>query len=197
MALVTTPGSADANSFADVTFFRAYHVTRYPQLAWIATAVDATVEALLIMGARALNANLPWTGSAVDAVQAMTWPRAGMLTRNGFAIPTTGADSIPVDLKLAQCELSGQLGAKDLVSDNDALTKGIASVKAGSVAVAFQNMDTSSPDAVDMMLRRMGSEFNYLSSEIPGEVRRLLVPSWFNQPTIIRKPIFEVFGGCD
>lgn len=193
MALVTTPGSASANSFADVTFFRAYHVTRYPQLAWIATAVDATVEALLIMGARALNANLAWNGAAVDAVQAMTWPRVGMLTRNGLAIPISGADSIPVDLKYAQCELSGQLGAKDLVSDNDALVKGIASVKAGSVAVAFQNMDTSSPDAVDMMLRRMGSEFNYLSSEIPGEVRRLLVPSWFAQPSIIRKPIFEVY----
>jgi hypothetical protein len=98
-----------------------------------------------------------------------------------------------VDLMNAQCELAGQMGAKDLVADNDAALKGIASVKAGSVAVAFQNMDTSSPDAVDMMLRRMGSEFNYLSSEIPGEVRRLLVPSWYEQPTIVRKPIFEVF----
>lgn len=196
MSLVTTPGSADANSFADVDFFRAYHVTRYPQISWVTTAVDATVEALLIMGARALNANFAWTGSAVDSVQAMTWPRVGMLTRNGFSIPTSGVDSIPVDLKYAQCEFSGQLGAKDLVSDNDALVKGIASVKAGSVAVAFQNMDTSSPDAVDMMLRRMGSEFNYLSSEVPGEVRRLLVPSWFAQPTIVRKPIFQVFGGC-
>jgi hypothetical protein len=197
MALITTPGDATANSFADVAYFRAFHVTRYPQIKWIATAVDAVVEALLIMAGRGLNNNLAWTGSAVDAVQAMTWPRVGMLTRNGFSIATSGADSIPNDLKNAQCELAGQMGAKDLVSDNDAALKGIASVKAGSVAVAFQNMDTSSPDAVDMMLRRMGSEFNYLSSEIPGEVRRLLVPSWFEQPTIVRKALFEVFGGCD
>jgi hypothetical protein len=193
MALVTTAGAANANSFADVTFFRAYHATRYPLLKWILTAADPVIEALLIMGGRGLNHNFAWTGAAVDSVQAMTWPRVGMLTRNGYTIATSGADSIPVDLKNAQCELAGQMGAKDLVADNDAAIKGIASVKAGSVAVAFQNMDTSSPDAVDMMLRRMGSEFNYLSSEIPGEVRRLLVPSWYEQPTIVRKPIFEVF----
>lgn len=193
MALVTTAGAANANSFADVTFFRAYHATRYPLLKWILTASDAVIEALLIMGGRGMNHNFAWTGAAVDSVQAMTWPRVGMLTRNGYTIPTSGADSIPVDLMNAQCELAGQMGAKDLVADNDAALKGIASVKAGSVAVAFQNMDTSSPDAVDMMLRRMGSEFNYLSSEIPGEVRRLLVPSWYEQPTIVRKPIFEVF----
>lgn len=193
MSLITTPGDATANSFADVTFFRAYHATRYPLLTWVVTAADALVEAVLIMAGRGLNHNFEWTGAPVDSVQAMTWPRVGMLTRNGYTIPTSGATSIPVDLKNAQCEMGGQFGAKDLVSDNEAALKGIASVKAGSVAVAFQNMDTSSPDAVDMFLRRMGSEFNYLSSEVPCEVRRLLVPSWYAQPTIIRKPIFEVF----
>jgi Zn-dependent alcohol dehydrogenase len=190
ITLVETPGLATANTFATVEEFRDYQATRYPQLAWVATATDDTIAAILVMAGRALNGNFDWTGAAVDSVQAMTWPRVGMATRNGFSIATT---IIPTELKNAQCELAGQMGAADLVSDNDALKQGISSVKAGSVAVAFQSIDTSSVDSVDMALRRLGSEFNYISSEIPGEVRRLLVPSWFNQPTIIRDVVFEAF----
>lgn len=185
MALDTTPGSATQDSFATVAEFKTYRANRLPALAGAVNAVDSAIEAALIVAGRSLDANFQWTGAAVDAVQAMTWPRSGMLTRNGFAIATT---EIPRDLKTAQCELAYQLlGGADLVSDNSAAQQGVASVKAGSVAVAFQEMDTSSAESVDMMLRRLGSEFNYLSVAVPGEVRRLLVPSWFEQPTIVRK----------
>jgi hypothetical protein len=202
MAFDVTPGGAAANSFATVAEFKAYHATRYPQIEWIATAADALIEALLQMAARLLANDFDWTGTPADpasddatAHQALCFPRLGMFSRNGFAIPSSGALSIPIDLKNAQCEWAGVLNVNDMLSDNDAEILGISSVKAGSVAVAFQNKDTSSSESVDMILRRMGSEFNYLSAEVPGEVRRLLVPSWFKQPTIVRPFMFSAFGG--
>lgn len=187
MVFDDTVGGANANSWADVTYFKAYHETRYPQLAWITTASDPKIQALLIMAGRALNGDIDWTGTAVDNVQAMTWPRSGMLTRNGFPIATT---VIPDELKNAQCELAGVMGAKDIISDNDAAAKGVQSISAGDVSISFQSVNTSTSESVDMILRRLGSEFNYLSSEMTAEARRLLVPSWFNQPTIIRPFLF-------
>lgn len=191
MSIVVTAGAANANSFATLNEFDAYAETRLPSVAAVLAATDDAKEAALIVSCRSLGANLAWTGAAVDAVQALTWPRLGMLTRNGFAIPTSGATSLQPPLKDAQCELAYQLLAgANLVADNDALNKNVSSVKAGDVAVSFQNVDLSSVEAVDMFIRRLGSEFNYISSAIPGEVRRLLVPSWFEQPSILRPVMF-------
>jgi hypothetical protein len=193
MALVTTPGAANANSFASLAEFDAYHATRIPAITWLATATDPQKEAVLIMGARLLGTCFDWRGAAVDDVQALVFPRSGLLTRNGFTLPSSGATSIAIDLKNAQCEWAGQIGAADLVSDNAAASQGVESVKAGSVSVSFQKVDTSSVESVDMILRRLGSQFAYLSSEVPGEVRRLLVPSWYKQPSIKRRLLLKVF----
>lgn len=194
MALDTTPGSATQDSFATVAEFKTYRTNRYPQVASVLAASDPAIEAALIVAGRGMDASFDWTGAPVDNVQAMTWPRSSMLTRNGFAIPTSGAGSITKPLKDAQCEWAYQLLAGvDTTSDNDAAKQGIASVKAGSVAVSFQNVDTSTEESVDMIIRRLGSEFNYLNA--PGEVRRLLVKSWYNQPSIKRPMLFEAFGG--
>jgi len=192
MALDTTPGSATQDSYATIEEFDTYAENRLPVLDLVTTATDAQKEAALRMAARSLDANFVWTGAAVDAVQALTWPRSGMLTRNGFDIAEAGAESITKPLKDAQCELAYQLlGGADLISDNEAASKGVSSVKAGSVAVSFHSFDFSSVEAVDMFLRRLTSEFNYVSVAIPGEVRRLLVPSWFEQPTMKAPFFFE------
>lgn len=189
MALDTTAGSATQNSFSTVAEFKTFRTNRLPAVAAVLAAADAQIEVALVVAGRGLDANLDWTGAAVDAVQAMTWPRSGMLTRNGFAI---GSTTIPQPLKDAQCEMAYQLLAgANLAGDNDAAKKSVSSVRAGSVSVAFQNVDSSSKDAVDMLIRRLGSEFNYVSNAVPDEVRRLLVPSWFNQPSIIQPFIFQ------
>lgn len=193
MALVTTPGAADANSFATLDEFKAYTATRIPALSWLATATDPQMEAVLIMGARLLGTCFDWRGTAVDATQALVFPRAGLLTRNGFTLASSGADSIAIDLKNAQCEWAAQIGATDLVSDNSAALQGVSKVKAGSVEVEFQKTDSSTTESVDILLRRMGSQFAYLSNEVPGEVRRLLVPSWYKQPSIKRRLLLKVF----
>lgn len=195
MPLIETPGAANANTYATLAEFKAYRDARLPASAAAVAATDAAIEAALIVAARALDASFDWTGAAVDAVQALTWPRSGMLTRNGFAIATSGSASITQPLKDAQCEWAYQLLAGvDTTSDNDAAKLGISSVKAGSVAVSFQSVNTSTEESVDILIRRLGSDFNYLNA--PGEVRRLLVPSWYNQPSIKRPFLFEAMGGA-
>lgn len=189
MAIITTAGSATANSYASVAELDAYAENRLPVAAAFATASDELKEAALIAAARGIDANIDWTGVAtVPETQAMTWPRAGMLNRNKYAIANT---VIPVDLKNAQCEFAYQLIAgADKVSDDDAAAKGVASLKAGSVAIGFQTVNTATEESVDMILRRLGNEFAYLTA-VPGEVRRLLVSSWFNQPSIKRPILFD------
>jgi hypothetical protein len=143
----------------------------------------------MIVAARNLDAYFTWTGAAVDDVQALSWPRSGMLTRNGFAIPTSGATSIQIDLKNAQCEWAYQLLAgASFVGDDEAAKAGLSSVRAGSVALSFQSFDPSSIEAIDWYIRKLQSEFQYVQA--PGEVRRLLVPSWFEQPSVKRPIIF-------
>jgi hypothetical protein len=183
-----TPGSASANSYADVAYFDAYAGVRMPALS--EPGATAAKENVLIAAAMVLDACFQWTGTAVDAVQAMTWPRNSMLTRNNFPILNT---VIPAELKNAQCEQALQMFASDLMASNAAAQAGVSMVKAGSVEVAFQTVDTSSYESVDIILRRLGSEFLYVSNSIPQAVRMLLVPSWYEQPTIFRKVVFGAF----
>lgn len=193
--LVTTPGAADANSYASYVEYQAYAATRLPAIDDAASAIQGDAEAALIMAARSLDANFDWTGAPVDDVQVLCWPRAGMASRTGFPVATTVN---PQPLKNAQCELAYQLlGGADLISDNSAAINGVSSVKAGSVAVSFQSVNTATRESMDMIIRRMGSAFNYVSVAIPGEVRRLLVPSWFKQHRILLPVIFDVYGGAE
>ena len=192
MSVETTVGAADANSWADESEFKEFRVNRFPVVAAVVAATDDLITPALIVACRMIGDDFKWTGRPVNSVQALTWPRRGMRTRNGYPIAST---DIPIELKYAQCEMAYELLAgADLVSDNDALLKGISSIRAGSVGITFQNVSQSTVEEVDMFLRRMGSDFNYLSSQISGEVRRLLVPSWFEQPTI-KRPLFVFAAG--
>lgn len=191
MALDITPGSATADSYATLTEANTYVTDRRVFApTWWATATDPQKEQALRMAAILLDRCFDWTGNPVDGVQARAWPRSGMLTRNNFPIPTSGATSIVIDLKEAQIEFALQLGAGDRFADNDAAKQGITSVKAGSVAVTFKDTDESTAESVDMMIRRMGSEFYYVSKTVPDAVRQLLVPSWYTEHTIQRPVLF-------
>lgn len=195
MAIDTTVGGENANSWATVNEFKAFRDVRLPASAAVTAASDALIEAALQVACRNINENFDWTGSVMDPAsddplehQALMWPRNGMLTRGGFAIPNTVN---PKELKDAQCEMAFQIiNGADLTGDNAAAALGVASVKAGSVAVSFQSVDTSSSQSVDMIMLRLTNEFAYLSTAVPGEVRRMLVSSWYNQPTIIKPIIF-------
>lgn len=187
MALITTPGAVDADSYATEAEANTYNTDRRTPSStlWLG-ATTAQREAALRAAAILLDRIFDWTGAAVDSVQARAWPRSSMLTSNGFPIPTSGASSIPIQLKEAQAEFAIQLFASDRMGDNDAQKQGITSVKAGSVAVTFSEFKPSDPAELDAQLRLMGSELAYLSKIVPDAVRLLLVPSWYEEHTIMR-----------
>jgi len=170
MALIATPGAANANSYATVAEFKAYWGSR-PNNTVPLAQTDPQIEALLIHGTRVLSAAFPWTGRVVSAVQALAWPRTGMLTRNGFAIAPT---VIPQDLTDALCELAGQLASSNRTADSDIEKLGLTSLKAGPVALTFKETQLSATDRI-----------------IPDAVRLLLVPSWYTPPAAV-PAIFEV-----
>lgn len=187
MALDTTVGGADADSYADLDFLATYVLARAFVPSWYATSTSATKEAAMRQAARMLDALFVWTGSAVDETQALTWPRTGMFTRNGYAIAET---VIPADLKKAQCEFALQIGAGDKSADNDAIRDGITSVKAGSVAVTFSDPEKSTREAADIAARLKEYEMQWASRNVPDAVRQLLVASWYTAATVSRPLLF-------
>jgi hypothetical protein len=159
MALVSTPGAANANTYATLAEADAYMEARLYTEAWD-DATDSTKEKALKMAARQLDLLKPgytWTGAAVDETQALAWPRSAMLNRNGFAIATT---AIPVDLKYAQIEFANALLAEDRTADSDIETQGITKIKAGNVELGFRD--------------------NVKAKVMPDVVLSLLVPSWYD-----------------
>ena len=179
--LITTPGAANANSYATVEEALAYHEGRLYSEPW---ENAENPEAALIFAARLLDGSFIWTGQATFETQALTWPRIGMLNRNGFLIPST---TIPNELKNAQAEWARLLTVADLAADDDVVKKRITSIRAGSVALSFANPDHSRdkfgiwPDVTNV-------DF------VPDMVRILLVPSWYERPVTQLEAEFETVG---
>jgi len=178
MPLVVTPGSGLADSYASLVEAASYDAAYRGGIfdtVWTA-ATDAKREAALRTAAHLLDASFVWTGVAIDAIQALAWPRSGMLSRNGFAI-TEGV--IPQDLKNAQAEFARQLLAADRAADDDVARMNLQSLGVGSVSLSFKKADT---DANALALRSQA--FAYLSNVVPDAVKSWLVPSWFVAPLL-------------
>lgn len=188
MALDATPGGASANSYATTDDLDAYAETRPGTPSWFATADDTAKEAALVMATRKLDGALVWTGAATTPeTQALCWPRTGMSNRHGAAI---GSSVLPQQLKDATCELALQMGTTGTgLADNDALLQGITSVKAGSVAVTFKEIDESSVESADIQFRKKEQELAWAG--LPDTVRLLLVPSWYTTEGVQRSLMFD------
>ena len=158
MPINATPGAADANSYVTLAEAEAYFADRLFTETWDALT-DPDKEAVLIWATRTAEARvsnawtkeeLPedgtiriltsikgddecfivWTGSPATNTQALAWPRTGMLSRNGFAIPD---NEIPQRLKDWQCEIALSLSAGDRTLENAATAQGLVGLKAGPV----------------------------------------------------------------
>lgn len=155
MALVATPGAADANSYLTVAEADAYFETRLQATRWTSIVDDVVKETALIMATRVIDSRICFTGVAATGTQALAWPRAGMFNRNGFAI---GEDVVPQALKDATAELAYMLLASDVTLESDAAVQGISRIKAGPVDISFR-------DSIE-------------SRDVPSNVSELFVPSW-------------------
>jgi hypothetical protein len=168
--IVATPGAANANSFLTMAEAEAYFETR-------GFDTNFTGDEGTIISATRIMDTVPWTGSATDpAVQALTWPRTGMLNRNGYPIPS---DVVPQELKDATAELSFWVTKGDRFKENVARQQGLQRMKAGKVELWWQEFDK-------------WAESGFSSELIPNAVLQLLVPSWLQVNAVSTTPIFEV-----
>lgn len=174
MALVTTPGAANANSYASLLEADAYFALRLSAAAWN-NASEEDQEAALAMATRLLDA-MPsaWTGSATYAsTQALGFPRTGMRNRNGAALSSL---TIPQVLKDATAEFAKWLLESDRTGDSDVVNLSLLGVKAGSVDVTFAKKTLEEKTAEMVPDNLTADPAGRLM--VPDVVRSMLVPSW-------------------
>lgn len=154
--VIATPNAADSNSFITLAEYAFYHERRLPLEPPVVVTGDIAARNV-IMATRVLSAMIQprrtlrwdrdgkpyyytsrtWTGTIATDTQALAWGREGMFDSLGRAIPS---NVIPQELKDATAEFAGQLGNSDRTLDFEVATKGVTSIKAGSVALTFNEM---------------------------------------------------------
>lgn len=197
-SLVSTAGAANANTFADLAFYKTHIASRRPQPVFAVQAdaglIDADLTIDLLASCEILGAGLIWAGDAATDTQALIAPRKGWVNRNGR---TLADNVIPVDLMKAQCELAvllhedalSKAEGSDVLADDDAAKANVKRVSAGPVSVEFQATGDSL-EAVNTRMRLQQAQFSYLNV-IPRGVRLLLVPSWYMEPELSKGFILE------
>lgn len=153
-SIITTAGSASANSYCSRADADQYHKERVPVAVTWGDASDSEKDAALIYATRLLDTLYLWDGWVASETQALLWPRSGMVYRNGYSVPTT---VIPTDLVRATAEFARQLLVSDRTADSDVVTQGIKSITAGPVSIEFDGTAqaataTTIPDLVSKML---------------------------------------------
>lgn len=120
MALVTTPGDEDADSYAAVAKADAYFLAR-GVATW--TGTTTAKENALRVGTAYLDNQYrgEWPGVRTDQDQALAWPRTGVYDTDGYLL---ASDEIPVQIVNATCEAA--LLALTGVSLEPVLTRGNA-----------------------------------------------------------------------
>lgn len=197
VTLNDTVGDPEANTYADLAYFKDYLSSR-PKLTWTDEAItgstlDDELSSNLIMAARIEDSSFVWTGQASTSSQALSWPRTGMYNRNGYLIPS---NANPKDLKDSQCELAVQLKqSPDLFDESKASRLGIKKVDATDASVEFHAANTNSVKNLEYLSLLSSGDLRYL--KIPSIVRAMLPPSWYveSSPTTFDDTadmIFEV-----
>ena len=104
--LVTTAGSATANSFASLTDFETYCDARLNASAW-SDASESDQSRALIEATRDLNL-LAYIGYPVTTTQALQWPRVNAIDPDQVWMVYFGTSTIPQRTINATCELALQ-----------------------------------------------------------------------------------------
>jgi hypothetical protein len=131
--LVVTPGAADADAYvstaeadtfllaARVNLSRAWADAVYPDklraIRWATVLMDAAFE---------------WEGSPSDPAQRLRFPRAGLVTQDGYAVLST---TIPEQVARATAELAAYLLTQDRTTHSALEVAGLSELKVGSISL--------------------------------------------------------------
>lgn len=148
MALISTPGAANADTYASLAEAQAYMDSLPYKAAWT-SATTAAQEGALKAAARKLDL-LAWKGIKTTAAQALAWPRANVYDRDGYIIDSA---AVPAFLKNAQAELALRELEEDRAAD-PALGQPTR-VKAGPVEVEMGNGARRTPNLLPSLVEQM------------------------------------------
>jgi hypothetical protein len=118
LTLDPTPGGSSANTYAVVADLDAY-VDTIPSAFQnkYATTTVPDKNAALAEATRLMD-GIVWTGTRTTASQALQWPRAYVVTREGWGVDAT---TIPAKVKTATCALAFRLLWEDRAADAGAI----------------------------------------------------------------------------
>jgi hypothetical protein len=151
--IVATSGSVTANSYATIAEADLYFETHPYSSVWDDASDDEKCRAL-VTATRLLDTWYEWNGIVSSSTQALLWPRQDAYGPNGYLHLS---NEIPERIVQATAELAKALLVSDRTADSDLQTQGITSLRAGSVALTFQNaMAKPIPDAVDALVSVYG-----------------------------------------
>lgn len=158
MALIATPGAADANSYATVAQAQAYMDTLLTDASGWSTATTPTKEAALITATRLIDSWFRWLADPTYSDQALGFPRTGLYLNNQVVNPLT----IPRQMVEATSEFARELLTVDPATIiTDTAAQGIEEAKAGSLSVKFTEIAASD--------RRLAPIPAYVISLIPSQ----------------------------
>lgn len=132
MALLSTVGTSDAESYVSVADYHSYILKTYGED--ITDGVLAKDEANLRRAASLLDASWSWKGRPTKETQAREFPRDISEAINHRTVPN---DTIPTAIKDAQCELAYAIkGGLDVTPKIEGGTVRSESVGAGPAKVS-------------------------------------------------------------
>ena len=129
MALISTLGATDANSYCTRAEGDAYFTDRMHSSAWTALT-DEVKDQLLITSSQMLDWHIKWKGIKTTTTQSMQHPREGMIRPDGTEIDD---DVLAPEVKTAVYEQAFVNISADRMADSS--LAGIGTLKAGSLLI--------------------------------------------------------------
>jgi hypothetical protein len=142
-----------ADTYATVAELRAYAAKRGATIPASGTEGDAACEVLLIKAC-------DYLGDRTSPSQPLAWPRFGV-TVNGYEIPS---DTIPTDIKNAQCQLAIDAQTIDLMPNIDPATQTGAVIERTIDVLTTRYAEPVQPLTSPRLSRANGWLAKYLSS---------------------------------
>jgi hypothetical protein len=173
LTLVVEDGTAksDANTYISLNDAETYMEGRLHTTTWDGET-DANKNAALVQATRILDRYVNWMGYKSDQDQALAWPRWGIcwdgsgqywtcsdLWLVDERVHSVGSDSVPQEIKDAQCELALHLLGSDTQAVPD--TAGFKSIEVeGAVSLEIDKKDRTAtiPMHVWRMVQHLGAK---------------------------------------
>jgi hypothetical protein len=150
MALISTAGATNANSYTSVAFADTYLSEERVGAGDWADVVTATKEAALIQSTRYLD-HYRYRGSKTDSAQALKFPRTGIYDEDGDMYDE---DTVPDEIQQAAAELAFALTQNPDLLTSDGVSRYKSMTSEGDKFEFNTEKTNSMPPVVDTLISR-------------------------------------------